>query len=141
MSRDKNEAIVRRFVDMWDTQKWRWNHKDDWSEFDEILSSDFVEHYGSEDVVGVQGFKEEYKPVFTAFPDFRGRIEVLIGEGDKIGASFVWEGTHRDDFQGIAATGKQVAVSGTGIYRIQNGKIAEIWAIDDGLGLVQQLQA
>ena len=57
MSRDENEAIVRRFVDMWDTQKWRWNHKDDWSEFDEILSSDFVEHYGSEDVVGVQGFK------------------------------------------------------------------------------------
>ena len=24
MSRDENEAIVRRFVDMWDTQKWRW---------------------------------------------------------------------------------------------------------------------
>ena len=141
MSRDENEAIVRRFVDMWDTEKWRWNQKDDWSEFGSILSPDFVEHYGNEDVIGVDGFKEEYKPVFTAFPDFRGTIAVLIGEGDKIGANFVWKGTHRGDFQGIPATGRQVSVSGTGIYRMHDGKIAEIWAIDDGLGLLQQLQS
>lgn len=66
MIREANEAVVRRFVDMWYTKTWRWNGKDDWSEFAAVVSSDFVEHYGSEDVLGIEGFREGDKIAATA---------------------------------------------------------------------------
>jgi predicted ester cyclase len=40
---------------------------------------------------------------------------------------------------GIAATNKQVAVTGMDIHHIVNGKIAEHWSNWDTVGLLQQL--
>ena len=40
---------------------------------------------------------------------------------------------------GIPATGKQIASPGIIIYRIANGKIAELWMHVDSAALMQQL--
>jgi predicted ester cyclase len=50
-------------------------------------------------------------------------------------------GTHEGEFQGIPPTGRQVAATGVGIGRIQDGRIAEAWAAYDALGVMQQLGA
>ncbi len=47
-------------------------------------------------------------------------------------------GTHRGEFQGIAPTGKRVAVPGVVFYRIADGKIAEFRGQFDRMSLMQQ---
>ena len=47
-------------------------------------------------------------------------------------------GTHIGDLSGIAPTGKPVTISGVGIARFANGKLAEGW-VNGALGLMQQL--
>lgn len=48
-------------------------------------------------------------------------------------------GTHRGDFMGHPASGRQFSISGISIYRLRDGKIAEGWVNDDSLGMLQQL--
>jgi predicted ester cyclase len=42
---------------------------------------------------------------------------------------------------GIAPTGKQVAVAGLTISRVENGRVVEEWTNWDTLGMLQQLGA
>lgn len=88
---------------------------------------------------GREHWKQLASGYFTAFPDFQIRLEDLIAEGDKVVARWAWHATHQGEFMGIPPTSKQVAVTGIGVYRIADGKIAEEWVQDDVLGLLQQL--
>lgn len=53
------------------------------------------------------------------------------------------EATHTGPiaFLGLQASGKRIAMSGMEIMRIADGKIAEIWHLEDVAGLIQQLGA
>jgi predicted ester cyclase len=42
---------------------------------------------------------------------------------------------------GIPATGKQITIKGIEVFRIADGKIVEVWASMDNLGMLQQLGA
>ena len=77
--------------------------------------------------------------VRTAFPDYNMRVVQIVGEHDKVGARFVQTGTHKGDFMGIPATGKEAEWSETGILRFEGGKVVESWYEADMLGLMQQL--
>ena len=48
-------------------------------------------------------------------------------------------GTHEGEFQGYAPTGKRVSWTGINIYRMECGRIAEIWSEVDALGRIEQL--
>lgn len=52
---------------------------------------------------------------------------------------FEWTGTHRGEFLGVAATGRQVRVWGMVIDRLAGGKIHETRILMDALGLMMQL--
>jgi predicted ester cyclase len=48
-------------------------------------------------------------------------------------------GTHKAAFLGMPPTNKQTTVSGTSIFRIEGGKIAEQWADWNLMSLMEQL--
>ena len=50
-------------------------------------------------------------------------------------------GTHRDEFMGVAPTGREVAFTGMRLFRIAENKIAESWVNIDERGLQEQLGA
>ncbi len=52
---------------------------------------------------------------------------------------WTFQGTHENEFVGVAATGRQVSLSGINIDRIVDGKFVERWYEMDRLGLMQQL--
>lgn len=76
-----------------------------------------------------------------SFPDWHEHIEDIIAEGDKVAIRFTSRGTHKEEFQGIPPTGKQVTVSEVAIYRIADWKIVEKWGFPDIVGLLRQLGA
>ena len=48
----------------------------------------------------------------------------MLADGDRVVERWTGRGTHQGEFQGIAPTGKRVAVPGVVFYRIADGKIA-----------------
>lgn len=77
--------------------------------------------------------------VRTAFPDLQVREDDLIAEGDRVVVRMTWRGTHRGPLYDIPPTGKQATFPMIAIYRLSEGKIAELHYQADMLGLLQQV--
>ncbi len=131
---ERNKTLVSRGVDE------IWN-RGNFDVADEMVSSDFVVHATTlqGEVSGSEGIKRHFGALRSAFPDLTFTIEDHIAEGDRVVTRWTACGTHRRDFQGIPATGKQIHMSGIDIDRIANGKITECWMSLDELGLLIQL--
>jgi steroid delta-isomerase-like uncharacterized protein len=135
VSAEENKRIVHRFLD-------EVISRGNLAALDEMCAPDFVWHGGSVgDFHNLEAFRQGIAPFFTAFPDLRVTPEETLADADKVVLRYSWHGTHRGDFFGIPASGKRVAVAGTSIYRVANGRIAEEWWLEDLLGLMQQLGA
>ena len=107
---------------------------------DDLVAVDFVE---LDPLPGQQQGREGLKQVIsafrTAFPDIRWVIEEMVAEGDKVFSRFTWHGTHRGEFFGVPATGRQISVKGMVVDRVVAGKMAESRLLMDGLRMMSQL--
>ena len=130
---EENKALFRRFVD-------EIINKKDVSLIDDLIAGDMVDHNllpGQEP--GREGMKQMLGMFLAAFPDLRSNIDLLVAEGDIVAGRMTTTGTHKQDFMGIPATGKQVNFSEIHIVRIVNGKAVEHWGNSDDMGMMQQL--
>jgi steroid delta-isomerase-like uncharacterized protein len=134
MSTEENKNVVRRW---WESL----NQGTALDRIDETYASDYILHDPSlpEPVQGVEGVREFITSAVTAFPDARYTIENLVAEDDKIVQHISVRGTHQAEFQGIPATGKQIAVWIMVISRIANGKVVEEWQMFDALSMLKQM--
>jgi predicted ester cyclase len=60
--------------------------------------------------------------LFEAFPDVRGTIDDMFGEGDKVVARVTLSGTHTGTFAGVAPTGKRITWTSIRIWRFEEGR-------------------
>jgi predicted ester cyclase len=79
--------------------------------------------------------------MWSAMSNRKITIEDSVAEGDRVAMRFLIEGTHSGPFMGIAPTGKTIHVTGSGIFRLVDGKATDNWVNFDALGLLQQLGA
>jgi predicted ester cyclase len=85
---------------------------------------------------------EHYHQLLTGFPDLQVTIEDnLIAEADMVVARLSLIGTHTGPFAGRPGSGHLVGWSSIRIYRIADHKVVQTWAIQDRLGMLQQLGA
>ena len=124
MSVEENKDLVRR------EQEELWNYTGDLNAAEELFVAGQAE-----------AAKQEAADFRRGFPDVVSTIEDLIAEGDKVVARWRSRATHRGDYMGIAPTGTEVQFMGISVYRIEGGKIAESWTVEDELGLMQQIGA
>ena len=82
---------------------------------------------------------EHIQQFLAAFPDVQVTIEDLIAEGDKVVARLVASATNTGPFAGQSPTGKKVEIRSIRIYQISAGKFIDTWAMQDRLGLMEQL--
>lgn len=76
-----------------------------------------------------------------AFPDSVIEIEDCIAEGDRVVTRWILNATHREEFQGIPATGRAVQFSGLEFNRVRDGRLVEHLSQFDLAGLMRQLGA
>ncbi len=81
----------------------------------------------------------QFEPLISAFPDWHGEKRHLVVDGDSIALHFTVTGTHRGAFQGIEATGRRVTVSEFTLYRVEDGKFAEVWDLTDMDAVMRQI--
>lgn len=106
--------------------------------FEVPYTEDFVGHGGAATFTHVQGLAEA-RGWRKAFPDLDVTVDLLLAEADLVSVRWTARGTNTGDGNGIAATGKRVEVSGTTIFRFEDGKIAEEWTAGNSLSLMRQL--
>jgi predicted ester cyclase len=82
---------------------------------------------------------EHTRQFLTAFPDVEVTIQDLIAEGDKVVGRLLVRGTNTGPFAGRPPTGKRVTFGSFRIYRLADGKVVETWAMQDRMGLMEQL--
>ncbi|HEY94730.1 MAG TPA: ester cyclase [Dehalococcoidia bacterium] len=132
MSLESNKAVVLREIDFWNGH--------DAEKIDEVYADDYVgheingSHGGSRDQV-----KQGAVAIFAAFPDVHLTADAIIAEGDKVVKLWTGRMTHKAEYMGIPATGKEIVVTGCNVFRIVDDKIAECWAHTDSLSMMQQL--
>ena len=131
-----NKALVRRF----DAEV---VERGELAVADEILAPDFVWHYelppGTPS--GPEGVKVFAEAVRAAFSDVRYAVEGVVADGDRVAVHSLVSGTHRGEYFGVPASGRSVTIRILDIYRIADGRIAELWTVSDDLGFLMQVDA
>ncbi len=132
MGLDENKAAARNFLKELD--------KDFSSAIQMFFAPDCAAHLpagvGTTDRAGFQQF---VAMLYTAFPDLHHAVEQQIAEGDMVVTIIDVRGTHGGDFLGFAPTGKTVVFQDVMIWRMQRGKVVELGAQFDAVGLLRQL--
>ena len=133
MSAEENKAIARRGYEA--------INQNNLDALDEVVASDITDHDPAPgQAPGLEGVKQWFSSMHTAFPDFQMNVEDMIAEGDKVVARVSLSGTHQGEFMGIDPTGNRVTITGIDILRINaEGKIVEHWGNFDDLSMMQQL--
>lgn len=127
-----NKAAARRFFEA--------AASGDLAAFEDLFTQDYHDHdiANEADTEGIEGVIQEVRAYRSAFA-FGFRIESQVAEGDQVATRWSWRGTHRGDFMGLPATGKDVGMTGVTIFRFRDGRIAEGWWNWDLLGMMRQL--
>jgi len=129
------EKANKKLIEAYSADFW---NKHNFDAFDRFFAPDFVAHFADGDQ-NYEKFKGLCKAYFTAFPDIHVTNHYIIVEGNKVVKTWTSKGTQKEDFMGIPATGKPVVIKGIDLFRIEDGKISELWVSMDNLGMMQQL--
>ena len=132
MSTEQNKAIVRRY--------WQelWNEKKGYV-ISEIAVDPVIFHFPQGQAHQPPGLTKWFETAQIAFPDVHFTVHELLAEGDKVVARWSYVATNTGPFLGRPATGRRVTDQGIDIFRIEGGKIVEMWVAQDSLGLLHQL--
>jgi predicted SnoaL-like aldol condensation-catalyzing enzyme len=128
-----NKALVRRFYAEIDTGNL--------AAMDEMVSADFVDH-DPPPIPGLPSGRDGLKAAFEIFwRATPGTHEVLdqVAEGDMVVTRIRARGRFAEDLGPIPATGGELDVTATTVYRIVDGLLAEHWGEVDSLSMMQQL--
>jgi steroid delta-isomerase-like uncharacterized protein len=116
---DEAKALVEKDQKIW--------NEGNMAMADEIIATDYVQRStaSSENLVGIDAFKELIINVRTQFPDFSITVEELIVKDDKIVWRWIMTGTNTGSVSDIPPTGKKMQCEGGGILHVVDGKIVE----------------
>ena len=137
MPSEKNKAVALRFEE-------EFKNKANLGVVDEIFAADFKHHLPFPGLpAGRDAMKAVGKSVFASFAHehLQVTVEQCLSDGDFAVTRVRVRAVHTGDFNGIPATGKEVGWTENNIFRIADGKIAELWGEGNFLGVMAQLGA
>lgn len=134
---DENKALVREY---WETV---YNGKDPQA-IAAFITEDFVRNNFARPQVNEPGADDDVRRIaedLADFPDLQVTIDDLVAEGDMVAARMTWSGSQSDaiDQWHAPATGNPTTFPFMAFYRVECGKLAEVWAVLDYLSMVREL--
>jgi len=107
---------------------------------DELWTQDMVWSDGTTTIKGIENFKAVLGAVKgKTFEDMHLTIKDVVTSEDKVVVRFTNSGKLIGPYRGYEPTFKRAEWTGIGIYRLENGKIAEAWFAEDYLAQLLQL--
>jgi predicted SnoaL-like aldol condensation-catalyzing enzyme len=117
MSTPDGGTLVRRMQECFNTRQF--------DQADDLFTPDFFSH-----PLGTTGFeagKEAWRSVVARFPDYRVVAQDVLVDGDKVAI--------RSSVEGIPAPDGDVRPMLIEIFRVDDGRLAEMWGLGQGLPL------
>ena len=105
---------------------------------DDVIESDQAadkDHKGKADI------EQDLKTTLAAFPDAKANNTHVFAAGDYVFAEGRLTGTHKGALGTLKPTNRTIDTGYADVYRIKNGKIAEMWRFRDSHALGEQLTA
>ncbi|MGO4387492.1 ester cyclase [Microvirga sp. 2YAF29] len=129
MSRTSAEEFIRQFMStVWD--------KAQIEAAEGFVTTDYIDHaYDG----GLDALKAQIAQLHGAFPGSLHMIEDILVEGDRVMLRARLQGRHTGAFRAIPATDAPIDVRVARWFRLENGKIAEHWALLDTISLFRQI--
>jgi len=90
-------------------------------------------------IASLDEFVAFLKSDWAAFPDSRITIQQLVAEGDRVAIFATYEGTQKGQMGPFPPSGKRMSLEFSGVFRLEEGKIAEIWVTWDNMAALTQL--
>ena len=109
---------------------------------DEIFAPNYVHHRPPfADFEDLEAYKNHITDSRTSYPDVKLTIDEMIVEGDRYATLWTWGGTQSgvSPASGAPPTNKYVEFRGCSMVRWEGGKEVEEWALNNYLGLFEQL--
>lgn len=88
---------------------------------------------------GVQGPLAASDAFRKAVPDLRAQIDDMVVAGDRVSVRLHFQGHFSGQFGEVKGQGQTVDFRAFDLYRVEDGRIAENWHLEDNLTLLQQL--
>lgn len=129
-----NKALVMGFVAA--------GNERDMDALDELLAPGFKRHCPATPDVEVNcpdDFKRFLEQDAAAVPDARVAVRHLIAEGDMVALWATYSGTQDGPMGPFPASGRSCSTDFGGVFRIQDGRIVELWVTWDNLDILAQL--
>lgn len=107
----------------------------------DILAEEVVHHTagGYPETMDAAGVTAMMGDFLTSFPDLRYNFDQFIVEDDTVVERYTATGTQTGPLGSLAPTGRTATWTGINIFRIECGRIAEIWSEVDALTRTRQL--
>jgi steroid delta-isomerase-like uncharacterized protein len=130
----QNEAIARAWHD-------EVINKRNPAALKEILAPTVVHHAagGYPQLLGEGGVTAMMGDFLAAFPDLHYRFDLFIDKDDYVVERYTATGTQIGPLGDLPPTGRTATWTGINIFRIECGKIAEVWLEVDAVSRTQQL--
>ena len=95
-----------------------------------IVADDAAAPSPPANVTPKQGTVAFFKARLTGLPDLKVTIEAMVTDKDHVAASFVYTGTHKGTYFGIAPSGRSLRFTSCDIFRGKDGSSSiGVWAI------------
>jgi predicted ester cyclase len=99
-----------------------------------------VERFPDATCVGADAMAAYFERVFAAVPDFHMEIVSVAEQGDDVFVHWHMTGTHTGaPFQGIAPTGRPLALDGIDHFVVRDGTVASNFVVFDQMQFARQV--
>lgn len=129
-----NEALARRFYTEFNARNF--------AAFPEFIAADVVDHTAGPDMAaGVEGLTKELQGFATAFSDMKIENELVLVSGDYVTVVSTAKGTNDGAMMEMPATNKPVDFKAIDVWLVRDGKLAEVWHVEQLLQMMTQMGA
>ncbi len=128
---ESNKSVVRRYF----TEAFNENT----AILSHLVANNIINHTAEPaSRFGIEEYKEVHRASLALHPEWI--VEDLIGEGDRVVCRVTLRGSVTDDPEKVSPRpSRSICVEQIHIFRLNDGKIAEHWAVKDDLGMLEQL--
>ena len=127
----KNKEVVEAYYEAFNGR-----HLD---RLDSLSAPDFRGHAGAG--ADLSQLKASLNGFFEGFPDMVAKVRYLISEEDLVSSWVSYVGTHQNTFAGVPGSGRAVNIAGWDLFRVKDGRIAELTQFCDLFTLMNQMGA
>ncbi len=131
---EENKTIIREFVTVMNDK--------DFDRLDDLLAEDFARYSQATPDLQIRSredFKQFARDDAATFPDNQVTLDSIVAEDDRVAFYATYMGTQEGPMGPFPPSGKQMELEFSGIFRLQDGKIAELQVTWDNIAALAQL--